>query len=181
LDLPNNSCKPITNTAWVSAQLCKLQKGSTRLAAASDKVYQLLAHGRWFSPGTFLSSCNSIKTFDFSTLYTTLAKGKIKGVGSTVLHKKNGVGRYKYLVLGRDRSYFVKKHSDSTKMFSETDIINMPELLINNIFVIFGGHVFQQTVGISMGTNCAHLLTDLFLYSYEADFIQCFSRKTKRS
>jgi hypothetical protein len=28
----------------------------TRLAAASDKVYQLLAHGRWFSPGTPASS-----------------------------------------------------------------------------------------------------------------------------
>jgi hypothetical protein len=26
------------------------------LAAASDKVYQLLAHGRWFSPGTPTSS-----------------------------------------------------------------------------------------------------------------------------
>ena len=44
--LPNNSYKPITNTAWVRAQLCKLQKGCTRLAAASDKAYQLLAHGR---------------------------------------------------------------------------------------------------------------------------------------
>jgi hypothetical protein len=30
----------------------KLQKRCTRLAAASDKVYQLLAHGRWVSPGT---------------------------------------------------------------------------------------------------------------------------------
>jgi hypothetical protein len=27
-----------------------------RLAAASDKVYQLLAHGRWFSTGTPASS-----------------------------------------------------------------------------------------------------------------------------
>jgi len=27
-----------------------------RLAEASDKVYQLLAHGRWFSPGTPASS-----------------------------------------------------------------------------------------------------------------------------
>ena len=33
----------------VRAQLCKLQKG---LAAASDKVYQLLAHGWWFSPAS---------------------------------------------------------------------------------------------------------------------------------
>jgi hypothetical protein len=31
-------------------------KRCTRLAAASDKVYQLLAHGRWFSPGTPASS-----------------------------------------------------------------------------------------------------------------------------
>jgi hypothetical protein len=41
-----------TNTVWGRAQLCKLQKGCTRLAAASDKVYQLLAQDQWFSPGT---------------------------------------------------------------------------------------------------------------------------------
>jgi hypothetical protein len=35
--------------AWVCTRLCKLQKRCTRLAAESDKVYQLLAHGRWFS------------------------------------------------------------------------------------------------------------------------------------
>ena len=28
------------------------KKGCTRLAATSDKVYQLLAHGRWFSPAS---------------------------------------------------------------------------------------------------------------------------------
>ena len=45
--LPNNPYKPITNSAWVRARrLCKLQKRCTRLAAASDKVYQLLAHSR---------------------------------------------------------------------------------------------------------------------------------------
>jgi hypothetical protein len=30
--LPNNSYKPITNTAWVRARICELQKGCTRLA-----------------------------------------------------------------------------------------------------------------------------------------------------
>jgi hypothetical protein len=78
-------------------------------------------------------------------------------------------------VLGRDRSYFVKHHSDSTKKFSETDIFNMLEFLIDNIFAMFGGRVFQQTVCIPMGTNCV-LLADLFLYSYEADFIQGLAR-----
>ena len=42
----------------------------------------------------------------------------------------------------------------------------------NNIFVVFGGKVFQQIVGIPMGTNCAPLLADIFLYSYEEEFIQ---------
>jgi hypothetical protein len=55
-----------------------------------------------------------------------------------------------------------KTHSDSTKKFSETDFINMLEFLIDNKFVIFGGRVFQQTVGIPMGTKCAPLLADLF-------------------
>jgi hypothetical protein len=36
---------------------------------------------------------------------------------------------------------------------------------------MFGGRVFQQTVGIAMGLHCTPLLADLFLYSYEADFI----------
>ena len=44
--IPHNSYKPITNTACFRARLCKLQKRCTRLAAASDKAYQLLAHGR---------------------------------------------------------------------------------------------------------------------------------------
>jgi hypothetical protein len=53
-------------------------------------------------------------------------------------------------VLGRDISYFVKKvNSDSTKKFSETDIINMLEFLIDNIFVIFGVCVsFVSTLAI---------------------------------
>jgi hypothetical protein len=48
----------------------------------------------------------------------------------------------------------------------------MLKFLIDNIFVSFGGILFQQVVGIPMGTNCAHLLADLFLYSHESEFLQ---------
>jgi hypothetical protein len=64
----NNSYKAITNTAWVRALLCKLQKGCTRLAAASDKVYQLLAHCRWFSPGTPASSTTKTGRHDIAEI-----------------------------------------------------------------------------------------------------------------
>jgi hypothetical protein len=53
----------------------------------------------------------------------------------------------------------------------------MLESLMDNIFVMLGGRVFQQTVGIPMGTNCVPFLTDTFLYSYEADFIQGLLKK----
>ncbi|KAK3103566.1 hypothetical protein FSP39_020202, partial [Pinctada imbricata] len=45
-------------------------------------------------------------------------------------------------------------------------IIQMLNFLIDNIFVVFGGKVFQQIVGIPMGTNGAPLLADTFRYSY---------------
>ena len=62
-----------------------------------------------------LSSCNSIKTFDFSTLYTTIPHSKLRDKLRELVQlcfiKKNGQRRYKYLVLGRNRSYFVKKNT----------------------------------------------------------------------
>ena len=82
-------------------------------------------------------------------------------------------------MLGRDRSYFVKHHFDSTKKFSETDIFNMLEFLIDNICAMLGGRLFQQTVGTPMGTNYAPLHSDLFLYSYEADFIHGLLKKNE--
>ena len=69
------------------------------------------------------------------------------------------------MVLGRDKFYFVIRHSDS-----EDDISELIDFLIDNIFVMFCGRLFQQTVGIAMGTNCAPLLANSLLYSYEAEF-----------
>jgi hypothetical protein len=48
----------IQTICGVRARLCKLQKGCTPVTTVSDKAYQLLAHGRWFSPGTPVSSTN---------------------------------------------------------------------------------------------------------------------------
>lgn len=45
-------------------------------------------------------------------------------------------------------------------------------LLTDNVFVVFRDKCFQQSVDIPMGTNCAPLSADLFLYSYVAEFIQ---------
>jgi hypothetical protein len=77
---PGNSYKPITNTTWVRARLCKLQKGCTRLAAASDKVYRLLAHGRWFSPGTPASSTTKTGRHDIAEILLKVALNTINQI-----------------------------------------------------------------------------------------------------
>ena len=60
------------------------------------------------------------------------------------------------------------------------EIIKMLGYLMDNIFVEFGGRTFQHTIGIPMGTNCAPLLADLFLYSYEAEFVHCLLQAGKK-
>jgi hypothetical protein len=49
------------------------KKGCTRLAAASDKVYQLLAHGRWFSPGTPASYTTKAGRHDIAEILLKVA------------------------------------------------------------------------------------------------------------
>jgi hypothetical protein len=98
------------------------------------------------------SHVSSIKSFDFATLYTTLPHDKLKTRLKETIHKSFSHRNYgsTFVVLG----YI------------------MVEFLIDNIFVSFGGTLLQQVVGIPMVTNCAPLLADLFLYSYEWEFLQ---------
>ena len=121
------------------------------------------------------SQVSSIKTFDFfSTLYTTLPHVKLKTCLKETIHKAFSHRNYgsKFVVLGYNSTYFSNKIQKSKTCYSEEQVISMLEFLIDIIFVSFGGTLFQQVVSIPMGMNCAPLLADLFLYSYESEFLQ---------
>ena len=47
--------------------------------------------------------------------------------------------------------------------------------LLDNIFIRFGSKLYRQIVGIRIGTNCAPLVADLFLFCYERYFILSLS------
>ena len=121
------------------------------------------------------------KSDEWSTIPHDKLKQRLKNIITQAFFYKNGSRRYKYIVLGHDRTYFVKYETTSKTFYSEKDIIGMIDFLIDNIFVEFGGLIFQQCTGIPMGTNCAPLLADLFLYSYEAEFIQNLVKQKKIS
>ena len=56
----------------------------------------------------------------------------------------------------------------------------MTEFLLDNIYVRFDGQLFQQMIGIPMGTNCAPLLADLFFFSYENELLDKLIKEGKR-
>ena len=121
------------------------------------------------------SQVSSIKTFDFSTLYTTLPHDKLKTRLKETIHKSFSRHRNygsTFVVLGYNCTYFSNKIQKGKTCYSKEQVIIMLEFLIDNIFVSFGVILLQQVVGIPMGTNCAPLLADLFVYSYESEFLQ---------
>ena len=118
----------------------------------------------------------SIQTFDFSTLYTSISHDLLKSRISNLVHnafrKKDGSVRYTHIKITRAQGYFTHDiNGVGDIMYTADNICNMIEFLIDNIFVQFGGHLFRQVLGIPMGTNCAPLLADLFLYSCENEFL----------
>ena len=84
---------------------------------------------------------------------------------------KNGATRYTHIKVGRNKSHFTSDPLNGDNKYTANDICKMIEFLVDNIYIRFGGQLFRQMVGIPMGTNCAPLLADLFLYSYENEFL----------
>ena len=93
---------------------------------------------------------------------------------------KNGSRRYKHLVVNGDRTFFTNVKTSASKKYDETLICQMIGLLIDNICIKIGNHLFPQCIGISMGTNCAPLLANLFLYPYEVEFLRSMKKSNKK-
>ena len=43
--------------------------------------------------------------------------------------------------------------------------------LLDNIFISFNSKLYRQIVDVPIGTSCAPLVADLFLFRYERDFM----------
>ena len=55
---------------------------------------------------------------------------------------------------------------------TEDKLITYVEYLIDNVYVNVGNKVYRQCVGIPMGTDCAPLLANLFLFFYEYRYMK---------
>ena len=122
-------------------------------------------------------TATSVQTYDFSTLYTSIPHNLLKSrITAHIIHnsfkRRNGSNRYTHIKITSGKGYFIDTiNPGGDNLYTADQICRMVEFLIDNIFVKFGGCLFRQVIWIPMGTNCASLLADLFLYSYESEFL----------
>ena len=114
---------------------------------------------------------SAVSTYDFSTLYTTLPHGLIKEKLVQLIEKTFAREGKPYLACNFDKAFFTLDCSTNYTLWSCTDVCEALTFLIDNVYTKFGSKLFRQIIGIPMGTNCAPLVADLFLFCYERDFM----------
>ena len=61
------------------------------------------------------------------------------------------------------------------KLWSCQNVCDALSYALDNINIRFGNKLYRQNIGIPMGTNCAPLVADLFLFCYEREFMKSLS------
>ena len=73
------------------------------------------------------------------------------------------------------KAFFTSEQPKRYKLWSCQKMCDALHYLLDNIFIRFGSKVYRQIVGIPIGTFCAPLVADLFLFWYERDFMLSLS------
>ena len=76
-----------------------------------------------------------------------------------------------YLACNDRKAFFTSSDQSQYTLWSYQNVCDALSYLLDNIYIRFGTKLYRQIVGIPMGTNCALLVADLFLYCYERDFM----------
>ena len=113
-----------------------------------------------------------IRTYDFSNLYTSIPHDKLKVNIRKFILDAFGMKTKKFINVTKEHAYFSDKRSNkSTVTFTNLELIEAINYIIDNSFIKFNGKIYRQVIGIPMGTSCAPHLANIFLHVYEKAFI----------
>ena len=117
----------------------------------------------------------SLSTYDFATLYTTLPHNLIKEKLADLIEITFQGERSLYLACNDRTAFFTSEEHKRYTLWSYQKVCEALIFLLGNIYLRFSTKLYRQIVGIPMGTNCAPLVADLFLFCYERVFMMSFS------
>ena len=80
-----------------------------------------------------------------------------------------------YIACNERQAFFTSGDTKRYKRWSCQNVCEALIYLLDNIYIRFGTKLYRQIVGIPMGTKCAPLKADLFLFCYERDFMTSLS------
>ena len=112
---------------------------------------------------------SSLSTYDFSTLYTTLPQNLIMDKLVDLIEKIFRREGSLYIAFNDENVFFTSDAVRNYILWSCQKVCETLTFLLDNIYIRFGSKLYRQIVGIPMGTNCAPLVADLFLFCYERD------------
>ena len=79
-------------------------------------------------------------------------------------------GKKRLAVYGT-RAKWTASATAGTHNLGEEELGNLIDLLVDNIYVVYGGEVSKQDIGIPMGTDCAPFLANLYLFALEHKWV----------
>ena len=112
-----------------------------------------------------------MSTYDFSTLYTTLPHNLIKDKLVDLIERTFQREGTLYIACNDRNAFFTSDAVRNYNFWSCQKVCEALTFFLDNIYIRFGSKLYRQIVGIPMGTNCAPLVADLFLFCYERDFM----------
>ena len=84
-----------------------------------------------------------------------------------------------YIACNDRNAFFTSDAVRNYNLWSCQKVCEALTFLLDNIYIRFGSKLYRQIVGIPMGTNCAPLVADLFLFCYERDFMLSLSEENQ--
>ena len=169
----SSSCTTKSTSAMITLCLKLIQKAHqvycNRIKAYTGFNFMWIIQNSLELQEALQKKARNLATYDFSTLYTSIPHDKLKEKLSQVIIKAFKGMNKKFIKLYNKYAKWSNKKSQNT-LDCDT-LIKMINWLIDNTYVTIGSSVFKQAIGIPMGTDCAPFLANLFLYSYEFDFL----------
>ena len=118
---------------------------------------------------------SNTSTYDFSTLYTTLPHNLIKNQLIDLIEHTCKREEILYLACNAERAFYDAEKEKNILSFQK--VTDELVYLLNDIYIRFGSKPYRQNVEIPMGTYCASLVADLFLFCYERDFMKSLTEE----
>ena len=98
----------------------------------------------------------SIATYDFSTLYTTLAYDKLINKLFNVIDFVFEVGNRTHICISKNNVAYWGRKSKDNIAFSKSTLKTSLKLLIKSCYFMVGNSLLRQKIGIPMGTDQLH-------------------------